>query len=270
MTKVGIIGSGNMGGAIAKGILRQNVISDSEFMISGIDQTELDRFTNDLPDHNFEVTTDNCKLAKSVEVIILAIKPIVFSKVLNEIKNSITPETVLVSIAAGVSIKDIEEQIGFPVKVVRAMPNVPLLVNCGMTALCQNSLVTEQNLELVNSIFNGCGLVEHTGEYLMDAVTAVSGSSPAYVFMFIEAMADGAVLEGIPRPTAYRMAAQSVMGAAKMVLDLELHPAVLKDMVTSPGGTTIEAVAKLEQGGLRSTVIEAMRSCAQKSREMNG
>ena len=268
MKKVGVIGAGNMGQAMVGGILSSGMLKSSDVVVSSKDDESLKVFREGLSDWEIETTTDNSYVASNSEVIILAIKPIAFFKVLDDIKDVITDKTVLVSIAAGISIGQIEKYIGKPVKVFRAMPNIPAIVGCGMTAVCHNDLVNEFETEFVDAIFKSFGEIEFLPERLMDAVTATSGSSPAYVFMFIEAMADGAVLDGIPRRKAYRMAAQTVMGAAKMLLELDQHPGELKDMVTSPGGTTIEALAKLEQAGFRSTIIEAMRSCTNKSKQL--
>ncbi len=158
---------------------------------------------------------------------------------------------------------------GKRIKIVRVMPNTPALVGEGMAAICPNDLVSKEETEEVISIFESFGKAEIVEEKLMDSVTAVSGSSPAYVYMFIEAMADAAVLEGMPRDKAYKFAAQAVLGSAKMVLETGMHPGALKDMVCSPGGTTIKAVATLEKHGFRNAIIEAMRDCAIKSKEMS-
>ncbi|EEL87777.1 Pyrroline-5-carboxylate reductase [Bacillus cereus AH1272] len=162
-----------------------------------------------------------------------------------------------------------EDAFGRKLKIVRVMPNTPALVGEGMSALCHNALVTEKDLEDILNIFNSFGQTEIVNEKLMDVVTSVSGSSPAYVYMFIEAMADAAVLNGMPRDQAYKFAAQAVLGSAKMVLETGIHPGALKDMVCSPGGTTIEAVATLEEKGLRTAIISAMNRCTQKSVELS-
>ena len=175
----------------------------------------------------------------------------------------------IVSIAAGKTIAAIEDSFGKPVKLVRAMPNTPALVGESMSALCVNQNVTPEELKEVQALFNSFGKSEVISESLMDAVIGVSGSSPAYVYMFIEAMADAAVADGMPRAQAYKFAAQSVYGSAKMVLETGKHPGELKDAVCSPAGTTIEAVAALEAGGFRNTVISAQRACSQKSRDMS-
>ena len=168
----------------------------------------------------------------------------------------------------GRSLQWLSDTFGKPVKLIRTMPNTPALVGEAVTALCPGELVTDEELEEVCRLFRGFGKAEVVGEHLMDAVVAVSGSSPAYVFMFIEAMADAAVAEGMPRVQAYQFAAQSVLGSAKMVLETGKHPGELKDMVCSPAGTTIAGVCKLEEKGFRSSVMECMKACADKSRNM--
>ena len=180
-----------------------------------------------------------------------------FASVIPQIRDSVKPDAIIVSIAAGQSIAAIEELFGKEIHLIRSMPNTPALVGESMSALCTNTNVTEDELTEVIS------------ENLMDAVTGVSGSSPAYVYMFIEAMADAAVADGMPRKQAYKFAAQSVLGSAKMVLETGKHPGELKDAVCSPGGTTIEAVAVLEKAGLRNAVIEGQRACTAKSKAMS-
>ena len=192
-----------------------------------------------------------------------------FHKVIPEIRHAITDDTIIVSIAAGQPIERIENMFERSVKLVRVMPNTPALVGASMSAICCNDEITEDELVEIQTIFNSFGEAEVISEHLMDTVIGVSGSSPAYVYMFIEAMADAAVADGMPRAQAYKFAAQSVLGSAKMVLETGKHPGELKDAVCSPGGTTIEAVAQLEKSGFRSAVIEAQRACVQKSRDMS-
>ncbi len=185
---------------------------------------------------------------------------------INEIKDYIKDNQIIVTIAPGKTLAWLSETFGRSLKVIRCMPNTPALVGEGITGVCSNDLVTAKELEQVCGILRGFGKVEVLPEKLMDVVVAVSGSSPAYVFMFIEAMADAAVADGMPRAQAYQFAAQAVYGSAKMVLETGKHPGELKDMVCSPGGTTIEAVRVLEQKGFRSAVIEAMKACTNKSK----
>jgi pyrroline-5-carboxylate reductase len=213
-------------------------------------------------------TTNNNEVASFSDILILAVKPNIYEKVIKEISSTVKQDVLIVTIAAGISIDFVEKSFGRDMKIVRTMPNTPALVGEGMSALSKNSRVTETELKEVISIFESFGKAEVIEEKLMDSIPAISGSSPAYVFMFIEALADGAVLRGMPRDKAYKFAAQTVLGAAKMVLETGEHPGSLKDKVCSPGGTTIEAVYTLEMNNFRGTVISAMESCTKKAIEM--
>lgn len=263
---IGFIGCGNMAQAMIGGITKVNLVPESNIMASDLNETSLKHTAED---YGIKVTTDNNEVAKNSDILILSIKPNLYASVIEGIKNSIKENAVIVTIAAGKSIACTETSFGKKLKVVRVMPNTPALVGEGMSAVCPNEMVAEEEKEEIMEIFESFGKAEIVNEKLMDVVTSVSGSSPAYVYMFIEAMADAAVLDGMPRKQAYKFAAQAVLGAAKMVLATGMHPGELKDMVCSPGGTTIEAVATLEEKGLRSTVISAVRSCTKKSIEMS-
>ena len=200
-------------------------------------------------------------------MLILSVKPQYYAEAIAEIRDCVSDDQLIITIAPGKTLAWLEEQFGRPVKIVRTMPNTPALVGEGMTAACVNPYVTEEEKDYALKILSSFGKVEFVPEHLIDAVVAVSGS-PAYVFMFIEAMADAAVAEGMPRAQAYQFAAQAVYGSAKMVMETGKHPGELKDMVCSPAGTTIEAVRVLEECGFRSAVIEAMKACADVSRNM--
>lgn len=263
---IGFIGAGNMGQAIVGGILKANLIVSDNIILSDLNEKSLD---NVRKRHKVNVTTDNKIVAEQADILILAVKPNLYEVVINEIKETVKADAIVVSIAAGKSIKDVESLFERDLKVVRVMPNTPALVGEGMSALCVNNVVTEDEMKDIITIFESFGEAEIVSEKLMDSVVAVSGSAPAYVYMFIEAMADAAVLEGMTRSQAYKFAAQTVMGSAKMVLETKIHPGELKDMVCSPGGTTIEAVAMLEEKGFRAAVISAMKICANKSKEMS-
>ena len=218
---------------------------------------------------SIEMTRSNETVAERSDILILAVKPEGLSDVIPQIVPHLKNSCVIVSVAAGKTIASIEDMFGKSIRLVRAMPNTPALVGEAMSALCPNSLISERDLAQVQQVFNCFGKSEVVPEHMMDTVIGVSGSSPAYVYLLIEAMADAAVAEGMPRAQAYKFAAQSVYGAAKMVLKTKEHPGALKDAVCSPGGTTIEAVAALERGRFRDTVITAQRACTQKSREMS-
>lgn len=263
--KLGFIGTGNMAGAIMGGIIKNEIFKPEEIIGADISQAGRDR-VKEL--YGINVTDDNRKAASESEVLVLSVKPQYYESTIEEIKDCIRDEQIIITIAPGKTLAWLEEKFGKAVKIVRTMPNTPALVGEGMTAACVNRYVTEEEKEYALTILKSFGKVEIVTENLIDAVVAVSGSAPAYVFMFIEALADGAVSEGMARPQAYEFAAQAVLGSAKMVLETGKHPGELKDMVCSPAGTTIEAVRVLEQRGLRSAVIEAMKVCAEMSRNM--
>ncbi|MES9685490.1 MULTISPECIES: pyrroline-5-carboxylate reductase [Bacillaceae] len=264
--QIGFIGCGNMGIAMIGGMITKNIVPSDKIICSDLNHTNL---KNASKKYGITTTTDNNEVAKNADILILSIKPDLYSSVINEINEQIKNDVIVVTIAAGKSIKSTEEAFDKKLKVVRVMPNTPALVGEGMSALCPNEMVTEKDLEDILNIFNSFGQTEIVNEKLMDVVTSVSGSSPAYVYMFIEAMADAAVLDGMPRNQAYKFAAQAVLGSAKMVLETGIHPGALKDMVCSPGGTTIEAVAILEEKGLRTAIISAIKRCTQKSVELS-
>lgn len=265
VNKIGFIGAGNMGSAMIGGICAAKLVSASQIIASDYLPAALERLKNI---YGICTTTSNEEVAATSDILFLAVKPNKFPEVLPALASSLKENCLVVSIAAGQSIHAIEALLGSKVKIVRAMPNTPALVGEGMSALCSNHAVTEEELSYVKQLFECFGQAEIVSENMIDTVVGVSGSSPAYVYMFIEAMADAAVADGMPRAMAYKFAAQSVLGAAKMVLETGTHPAALKDAVCSPGGTTIEAVAALEAGGFKGTVITAQRACVQKSRDM--
>lgn len=263
--KIGFIGSGNMGGAIIGGVINNAIVGCGDIMVSDLSVASLDGIK---AKYGVRTTQDNTETAKFADILFLCVKPNVIYKVIEEIKDYIDDNKLVVSIAAGQSISQLTEAFGKEIKLVRVMPNTPALVGEGMAAITPNVRVSQSESEQVKEIFDSFGKGEIVAEYLMDAVTAVSGSSPAYVFMFIEAMADAAVIGGMPRSQAYTFAAQAVLGSAKMVLETGKHPGELKDMVCSPAGTTIDAVASLEEAGFRSAVINAMKACIDKSKSM--
>ena len=262
--KLGFIGSGNMCGAIVDGIIKSGY-NPNDITVAGVLQDQLDMF---MEKYEVLTTSDNTAVTADSDIVFLCVKPNVIYSVIDEIKDYVSDGKIIVSIAAGQDIKKLTDAFGKKVKLVRLMPNTPALVGEGMTAMTPNENVTSEEAATVKELLESFGKAEIVPEKLMDAVTAVSGSSPAYVFMFIEAMADAAVMGGMPRSQAYTFAAQAVLGSAKMVLETGLNPGALKDMVCSPAGTTIEAVASLEKSGMRSSVIEAMRACIEKSRNM--
>ena len=263
--KIGFIGLGNMASAMIGGILKKELYSAED--IIGSDKSE-DSVQKAAKIFGIHTTTDNLEVAQAADVLILAVKPQFFPEVIAEIKGAVREETLIISIAPGKTMEWIMEHFGRELKLVRCMPNTPALVGEGMSCVCGNAKCSSEDVDTVCRIFAGFGKTEIVEEDMIDVVVGVSGSSPAYVFMFIEAMADAAVADGMPRVQAYRFAAQAVLGSAKMVLETGKHPGELKDMVCSPKGTTIEAVRVLEEKGLRSAVFEAMKACVKKGREV--
>lgn len=263
--KLGFIGTGNMAGAIIGGIIKNGLIPPEEIIGSDISAPGREHMQNI---YGIHVTPDNRKVAERAEVIFLCVKPQYYSTVIAEIKNVISNKQLLISIAPGKTLGWLEEHFGKPVKLVRTMPNTPAMVSRGMTAVCPNDCVSKEELEYVVSILKTIGETEVIPENLIDAVVAVSGSSPAYVFIMIEAMADAAVAAGMPRPQACEFAAQAVFGAAKLMLESGKHPGELKDMVCSPGGTTIQGVRVLEERGMRGAVMDALGAAVEQSRKL--
>lgn len=262
---IGFIGSGNMARAMVEGMIKSSLIIPENIIASSKTKATIEKMDTK---YGIKTTLDNKEVAKVSDFLIIAVKPYMYEEVLKEIKGEIKADAIIIAIAAGISMGYMERLLGKEELIVKAMPNTPAMVGEGMTALSFSKSIKEESKEEIIKIFNSFGKSEIIDENLMDSFTSIAGSSPAYVYMMIEAMADGGVQQGIPRPQAYRMAAQTVLGAAKMVLETGLHPGELKDNVCSPGGTTIDAVAKLEEKGFRSAIIEAMNTCGKKSKEM--
>lgn len=264
INSLGFIGGGNMAAAIIGGICRNRYLTPEQITVYDTDTAKSEVLQKEW---GIQAADGIPALAGACDWILLAVKPHIVPLVLKELPPYIgqAPLT-LVSIAAGVSLCDMEAGIGKPVPMVRVMPNTPALVGEGMSVLCGNELAKGSIIETAINLFSNIGKTVVMEEKYLDAVTAVSGSGPAYVCMFIEALADGGVREGLPRDTAYTLACQTVLGTAKLVSDTHTHPAVWKDRVCSPGGTTIDAVYVLENGGMRGTVMDAVSACADKSR----
>ena len=263
--RLGLIGAGNMGGAILRGALKQGFLSSEDVWISDLNEALCQRLKAETGVH---IASNNRSLASNCDMILLAVKPVFLNDVIEEINPFIHGKKLL-SIAAGWTMQMLCDASGRNAQVLRAMPNTPAMLGEGMTALCAEHTFDVESFSFAKALFEAVGKVAVLPERLFDGFIAVSGSSPAYIFMLIEAMADAAVREGIFRVDAYQMAAQAVLGSAKMALESGKHPGELKDMVCSPGGTTIEAVAALEAKGFRSSIMEAMAACAEKSRSMS-
>lgn len=265
MAKIGFIGCGNMGSAMIGGMLKKGLFEKEEIIVSNLTEEGSRRSREKL---GIMTTLDNKEVVRSAKIIFLAVKPQFYEEVLKEVKGELTAEHTVVGIAPGKTLVWLEEKCGQPLKVVRMMPNTPAQVGEGMTGVCVNDRVTDDDLKTLCEITDSFGRTEVVPERMMDAVGAVSGCSPAYVFMFIEAMADAAVAQGMPRKQAYAFAAQAVLGSAKMVLETGMHPGELKDMVCSPAGTTIQGVRTLEEKGFRSAVFEALTAAAEKGKKL--
>ncbi len=264
--KLGFIGLGNMASAMIGGMLKEQVVITSDIIGKARTRITEEKIKSKF---NIEIGASNVEVAAQSDILFLAVKPIFFPEIIEEIKAAVRPGTLVVSIAAGRTLSYLKEAFGREdCKYIRCMPNTPALVLEGCTGVCADENVTEEELNRILALLNAFGKAGVVPERLMDVVVGVSGSAPAYVFMFIEAMADEAVAEGMPRKQAYEFAAQAVLGSAKMVLETGSHPGELKELVCSPGGTTIQAVKVLEEMGLRAAVMDAMEACIEKSRQL--
>lgn len=262
---VGFIGTGCMGTAMIRSIVKSGTIPADRIHVFDVDKEKTSQLRKEL---GINVLNSASDIVEKSGIIILAVKPNVLKPVLESCKSVFDSKKILVSFAVGIPIKFYKEIIGDDKKVIRTMPNTPMQVGEGMTLISYGNEITEAEGEIIKELFACTGKAEVLDEKLMSEVTALTGSSPAYVYMFIEAMADAAVQSGIPRTLAYKLAAQAVLGSAKMVLETGKHPGELKDQVCSPGGTTIEAVCALEKNGFRFAVIDAMKECTKKARDI--
>ncbi len=263
---IALLGAGNMGRALLGGLLRGGVPPEN-IRATRRSQAALDALATDFPD--VALGTDNAAAVRGADLVVLAVKPQGAGAVLDEIRPHVAAGTLVVSILAGITTDSLAEALGQPLPVLRAMPNTPALVDEGATAIAVGRHAGGEHLARGRALFEAVGQVEVLPENLMDAVTGLSGSGPAYVYMIIEALTDGGVKQGLPRPQALRLAAQTVFGAAKLVLDTGKHPAILRDEVTTPGGTAIAAVADLESHGLRTMLINAVATATARSAELS-
>lgn len=260
--KIGFIGGGNMAGALLEGLVDSGKALPENLMVSDTDIKKLERFEK----RGIAVTIDNEKIEEMCDAVIFAVKPNVIKDVLDAAKGY--KEKIYISIAAGVTLAFLEECLGRDMKIVRTMPNTPALVGCGMTVTVPNDNVTDEEIAVVEDLFSGVGSTIRLDEKYIDAAMALHSSSPAYIYMLIDAMADSGVAYGIPKNVALELAAKAVEGSAKMVLESEQHPEKLKDNVCSPGGTTIAAVISLEKSGFRSSIQNAIDSCVKRAKEI--
>lgn len=261
---VGFIGTGNMAEALIRGLLRAEVAAAGQVVGS---EPRADRRQELNTKYGITLTGDNLEVARKSDILVLAVKPQVMSKVLDEIAPHVHANALVISIAAGIPLSVIEAKLP-KARVVRTMPNTPALVGAGATAIAAGGHATDTDVEAARRIFASVGLTVILEEAQMDAVTGLSGSGPAYIFLVIEALSDAGVKVGLSRYNAQALAAQTVLGSAQLLLETGEHPGRLKDMVTSPGGTAIAGLHTLEQGGLRTTLINAVEAATRRSKEL--
>ncbi|HHU78890.1 MAG: pyrroline-5-carboxylate reductase [Caldicoprobacterales bacterium] len=261
-TSIGLIGAGNMGAAVIRGAIKSNIIEPESIWVYDIVPGKLNQLQQEF---GINIAPSIDILVNESRVIIPAVKPSDIAEVLAMVRESLTGDHLILSIAAGVTTEQLKNMVQGKCHVIRTMPNTPALVGEGMTAVCRDPSIPERFINMACMILKSFGKIEFVSEDQIHAVTAISGSSPAYAFMFLEALADGGVMMGLSREQSYRMAAQSLLGAAKLMLETGKHPGELKDMVCSPSGTTIDAVASLEHSGFRGIVTKAVQVCAEKS-----
>lgn len=262
---IGFLGGGNMAAALVKGLLHAKVVPPAQVIVSDV---KAERLAQLRETHGVRTTQDNHELVKVADVVVLAVKPQVFDKVLDAVGTDFRADQLLVSVAAGVPVSAMEARLPANARVVRSMPNTPATVDAGATAIAPGTHATDDDLEIARALFAAVGRVVTLDETLLDAVTGLSGSGPAYVMLMIEALADGGVKVGLHRDTALLLAAQTVFGSAKLLLETGEHPGRLKDMVTSPGGTAIAGLHTLESGGLRRTLIDAVEAATNRAAEL--
>ena len=263
--KIGFIGLGNMAGAMIGGLVKNGLVKAEEIYGADVSDAMVEKRAKEFGIHTGK---DNVAVVREADYLVLAVKPQFAADAIAGFKDALRKDQVVISIMAGKTVAWLEEHLGSGIKCVRCMPNTAALVGAAITAVTPNSKVTEEELKVALQILESCGRASVVPEHLMDAVVGVSGSAPAYVFMFIEAMADAAVEEGMPRAQAYEFAAQAVYGSAKLMIDTGKHPGELKDMVCSPAGTTIAAVRVLEEAGFRGAVIDAVEAAAERNKEL--
>jgi pyrroline-5-carboxylate reductase len=263
--RIGMLGSGNMAGALIRGLLASGRVKKESILASDVRK---ERLADLEAEYGISTTTDNHELVRWANVVVLAVKPQVFDRVLEPIHGDFSPGTLVVSIAAGVPLRALEARLPSHVQVVRAMPNTAAIALAGATGVAPGSRATEEDVRVARELFEAVGRAVVLDEPLIDAVTGLSGSGPAYVMLMIEALADGGVKVGLHRETALLLAAQTVYGSAKLLLETGEHPGRLKDMVTSPGGTAIAGLHTLESGGLRRTLIDAVDAATRRAIEL--
>jgi len=263
--RLGIIGSGNMGEAMIRGLLRTGSTGPTDIVATDPRAEQLEHIQRTF---GVQVTRDNLAAVRRADIVLLSVKPQSMNKVLGQIAEAVDGSKLVISIAAGVPIAAIERKLPHGARIVRAMPNTPALVGAGATAIALSEHATPEDEADSKALFDSVGMTVVVEEEMLDAVTGLSGSGPAYVFLILEALADAGVKVGMPRYAAQKLAAQTLFGSAKLAIETGVHPGQLKDQVTSPGGTAIAALHTLEEGGLRTTLINAVESATRRSREL--
>lgn len=264
--KIGIIGVGTIGGTLVEALIKNDIVAKERIIGSTSHEDSAQEVSEK---YGIEATTDNSRIVEEADIVVLAVEPQLIEKVLDGVSGSFAPHQLVISVAAGITTEFIESKIDGGIPVVRSMPNTAITVNEGATVLVAGDFANEEDLELAKLIFEPVGLVEVLSEEeLMDAITGFSGSGPAYGYLIIESLIEAGVRVGLPRDRATKLAAQSLLGAAKMVLETDEHPAKLKDMVTTPAGVTVDAVMKLEEGGVRVAFFKAIEEATNKSRRL--
>ncbi|HET9958646.1 MAG TPA: pyrroline-5-carboxylate reductase [Polyangiaceae bacterium] len=264
-TKIAMLGAGNMAGALIRGMLASRQVSPEQIRASDVRAERLAELESE---YGIKTHTDNRELIQWANLVVLAVKPQVIDRVLDQLGEHFRPGTLVVSVAAGVPLRALEQRLPSTVRVIRAMPNTAAIVLAGATGIAPGTRATPEDVAITRTLFDATGRSVVLDENLMDAVTGLSGSGPAYVMLIIEALADGGVKVGLHRDTALLLAAQTVFGSAKLLLDTGEHPGRLKDMVTSPGGTAIAGLHTLESGALRKTLIDAVDTATRRAQEL--
>jgi len=262
---VAILGAGKMGGILLQGFLKNNLVAADQIFAT---VQHPDRALALSAQFGVEVTTDNLQAAMQADVILLGVKPLQVPALVEQIRPALNGSKTLLSFAASVKTRSIEDAAGCELAVIRAMPNTPAMIGAGVTALCGGRFVSEQQMGVAQRIFQTVGRTVVVDEKHMDAVTGLSGSGPAFLYIIIEALAEAGVNVGLPRDVATLLAAQTTYGAARMVLETGYHPALLKDQVTTPAGCTVDGILELEKGGLRVTLIKAVKRATQRAKEL--
>ncbi|WP_309891935.1 pyrroline-5-carboxylate reductase [Archangium sp.] len=262
---IAFLGAGNMAEALIKGLLRAGTARPESLIATA---RRADRLETLQRTYGVRVTQDNLAAVREADVVVLSVKPQVLDKVLLQVASEVDPRKLVISVAAGVPIAAMQRRLGAGARIIRAMPNTPSLVGAGACALSPGEHASEEDLAIATRIFQSVGTTTVLDENLLDAVTGLSGSGPAYIFLIIEALSDAGVKVGLPRYTALKLAAQTVLGSAQLLIETNAHPGQLKDQVTSPGGTAIAGLHTLEAGGLRTTLINAVEAATRRAKEL--